>query len=166
MERNLKTASIVCGAVIVAAVAIGATVKHFKDTALESNWTFISLADNNDKWYIDATTFQYEDHRYTGGWIMLSQAKADPDGTRSIKVKTIFDCVERKYRFIQIVATDGVNGHGVSTGVYGVGPIRELPPNSNLANVADFVCKPIYNAPVSGGVDEHEEYRSEDLKHI
>ena len=166
MERNLKTASIVCGVVITVAIAIGATVKHFKDTALDSNWTFISLADNDDKWYIDANTFQYEDDRYTSGWILLSQNKADPDGTRSIKVRTIFDCVERKYRFMQIVATDKVNGHGVSTGAYGAGPVRDLPPGSNLANVADFVCKPIYSTPTTSGADSHEEYRSEDLKHI
>lgn len=162
MERNLKTASIVCGVVIIAAIAISATVKHFKDNALDPNWTFISLSDNGDKWYIDADTFRYDEDRYTIGWILLSQDKADPDGTRSIKVKAAFDCEDRKYRFMSITATDGVNGHGVSTGVYGAGPVRDLPPGSNLANVADFVCKPLYTQ----SSDKHSEYQGDDLKHI
>ena len=162
MERNLKVASIVSGIVIIAAIAVAATSKYLKETALDSNWTFISLSDSGDKWYIDADTFKYEDDRYTGGWVLLSQGKADPDGTRSIKVKTIFDCQERQYRFIQITATDGVNGHGASTGVYGAGPVRDLPPGSNLANIADFVCKPLYTQ----SSDKHTEYQGDDLKHI
>ena len=161
MKYNLRLASLVCGIVIAAAIAIGMIAKHFKDTALDSNWTFISLSDNGDKWYIDADTFQYEDDRYTGGWILLSQNKADPDGTRSIKVKTIFDCINRQYKFIQITATDGVNGHGASTGVYGAGPVRDLPPGSNLANVADFVCKPLYSHS-----SDTNEFKGDDLKHI
>ena len=162
MERNLKVASVVCGIAITVAFTLAAVGKYLKDTALESNWTLISIADNGDKWYLDADTFQYEDDRYTGGWLMLSQSKADPDGTRSIKVKTVFDCQARQYKFIQITATDGVNGHGASTGVYGAGPVRDLPPNSNLANVADFVCKPLYSHSSS---DTHES-KGDDLKNI
>ena len=136
-----------------------------KETA-DANWTLISNADDGGKWYVDESTFNYEGGRYAGGWIMLSQARADKDGTRSIKFKTIFDCQDRKYRFMQGSGTDGINGRGAGTGSFPAGHTRDIPPSTNISNVADYICRPLYTNPKPSADAPQEPSRSESLKQI
>lgn len=130
---------------------------------LDPGWTLVSTADTGDRWYVNDASTTYEDGRYAQTWVMNNQAKADKDGTRSYKVDVIFDCASRQYRFMSFTGANGQNGHGKVVSTDGAGPTRNMPPGTNIANVADYVCQPLYQRPAS---DSHSHATSEDPKQI
>ena len=145
LTKKQQVAAVISAVVVGTAALTGGLnyLHNQKQDLLDPNWTLVSNADDGGRWYIDNSTLTYEDNRYVQGWVLLSQAKSDKDGTRSVKFNTIFDCQGRQYRFMSGAGTDGPNGHGAGTGILEAGPTRDLPPGSNVANVADYVCSNI-----------------------
>lgn len=148
-------------AALLAVAGVGYIVQP--QETLDPGWTLVSTADTGDRWYVNDASTSYEDGRYAETWIMNNQARADKDGTRSYKAQVIFDCQNRKYRFMSLVTAKGQNGHGESNGTEGAGPTRNMPPGTNIAHVADYVCQPLYQRPAS---DPHSHSHAEDPKQI
>ena len=169
MDKNTKIAATVIASVMAVGVfgfalvgIIGSNI--FQDRSLDPGWTLVSNADTGDKWYVNDSTVTYEDNRYVGVWIMANLAKTEENGTRSFKAKTIFDCQTHQYRFMQFNTARGQNGHGESNGSEGATPVSNAPPGSNIDNIAEYVCKPLYsNQPSS---INQQESRTDNLKQI
>jgi hypothetical protein len=132
---------------VVSAVLAGVAYSIFEheESKIDPQWSLVSESDDSSKWYVNDSSFTYQEGRYTQGWIMVSNPKKDRYGTRSTKILAVFDCQDRRYRFMQTSSTDGPNGRGAVTGMLDASTTHGIPPGTNISSVADYVCQPLHN---------------------
>lgn len=161
-----QTKKIAIGAGIFVAVllsigAVGIAIKP-QELPVNANWVLVSEADDGGRWYVDPATVEYEGSQYAQAWVLLANYKGEDSKTHSLKFKTLFDCAGHRYRFMETIGMEGVNGRGAVTQMHPADPAQNVPPSSNISLVSDYVCKPTNPATTS---DSHE-HKHESVKEI